>query len=186
MKNLLKALAKFHAECTPVTKSADNPFFKSKYATLDAIQEHIRKPLQDNGLVVTQANKVEDGSAIVVSTVWHVESGEFMESEFPVVVNKATAQEYGSAVSYAKRYSLSGLLNLTIQDEDDDGNKASNVTAVNPQDNVVKVKTNDLPWLNEGHASWDKVKQSLKNGFTMADVRKKFKVSKATEEKLMS
>lgn len=193
MKNLLKALAKFHAECTPVTKSADNPFFKSKYATLDAIQEHIRKPLQDNGLVVTQANKVEDGSAIVVSTVWHVESGEFMESEFPVVVNKATAQEYGSAVSYAKRYSLSGLLNLTIQDEDDDGNKATygnvRVTEANTftnTENVVKTKTNDLPWLNEGHASWDKVKDSLKNGFTMADVRKKFKVSKATEQKLMS
>lgn len=193
MKNLLKALAKFHAECTPVTKSADNPFFKSKYATLDAIQEHIRKPLQDNGLVVTQANKVEDGNAIVVSTVWHVESGEFMESEFPVVVNKPTAQEYGSAVSYAKRYSLSGLLNLTIQDEDDDGNKATHGTVkfggantVMNTENVVKTKTNDLPWLNEGHASWDKVKDSLKNGFTMADVRKKFKVSKATEEKLMS
>lgn len=193
MKNLLKALAKFHAECTPVTKTADNPFFKSKYATLDAIQEHIRKPLQDNGLVVTQANKVEDGSAIVVSTIWHVESGEFMESEFPVVVNKATAQEYGSAVSYAKRYSLSGLLNLTIQDEDDDGNKATfgnvNPSAANTvtnTGNVVKAKNNDLPWLNEGHASWDRVKESLKNGFTMADVRKKFKVSKATEEKLMS
>lgn len=193
MKNLLKALAKFHAQCTPVVKDANNPFFKSKYATLDAIQEHIRKPLQDNGLVVTQANKVEDGNAIVVSTVWHVESGEFMESEFPVVVNKPTAQEYGSAVSYAKRYSLSGLLNLTIQDEDDDGNKATHGTVkiggantVMNTENVVKTKTNDLPWLNEGHASWDKVKDSLKNGFTMADVRKKFKVSKATEEKLMS
>lgn len=191
MKNLLKALAKFHAECSPVVKDANNPFFKSKYATLDAIQEHIRKPLQNNGLVVTQANKVEDGNAIVVSTVWHVESGEFIESEFPVVVSKPTAQEYGSAVSYAKRYSLSGLLNLTIQDEDDDGNKATfgntgTVGAANNVANTVKVKTADLPWLNEGHESWDKVKSSLKNGFTIADVRKKFKVSKAVEEKLLA
>jgi hypothetical protein len=183
MKNLLEALALFHAECTPVTKSADNPFFKSKYATLDAIQEHIRKPLQNNGLVVTQANKVVEGNAIVVSTVWHVESGEYIESEFPVVVTKPTAQEYGSAVSYAKRYSLSGLLNLTIQDEDDDGNKA---TFGNAEPVSVKPKTNDLPWLNEGHEAWDKVKSSLKNGFTIADVRKKFKVSKAVEQKLLA
>jgi len=183
MKNLLEALAKFHAECTPVSKSADNPFFKSKYATLDAIQEHIRKPLQNNGLVVTQANKVVEGNAIVVSTVWHVESGEYIESEFPVVVTKPTAQEYGSAVSYAKRYSLSGLLNLTIQDEDDDGNKA---TFGNAEPVSVKPKTNDLPWLNEGNEAWDKVKSSLKNGFTIADVRKKFKVSKAIEQKLLA
>ena len=190
MKNLLKALAQFHAECTPVTKSADNPFFKSKYATLDAIQEHIRKPLQNNGLVVTQANEVKEGNAYVVSTVWHVESGEFLESEFPVVVTKPTAQEYGSAVSYAKRYSLSGLLNLTIQDEDDDGNKATFGSEVSvkadARPNKVSVKTDDLPWLNEGHEAWDKVKSSLKNGFTIADVRKKFKVSKAVEQKLLA
>ena len=183
MKNLLKSLHEFHSTVKPILKNSDNPYFKSKFATLDAIQEHIRKPLQNNGLVVTQANKVVEGNAIVVSTVWHVESGEFLESEFPVVVTKPTAQEYGSAVSYAKRYSLSGLLNLTIQDEDDDGNKA---TFGNAEPVSVKPKTNDLPWLNEGHEAWDKVKASLKNGFTIMDVRKKFKVSKAIEQKLLS
>jgi len=119
-----------------------------------------------------------------------VESGEFLESEFPVVVTKPTAQEYGSAVSYAKRYSLSGLLNLTIQDEDDDGNKATFGSEVSvkadARPNKVSVKTDDLPWLNEGHEAWDKVKSSLKNGFTIADVRKKFKVSKAVEQKLLA
>jgi len=183
MKNLLKSLHEFHSTVKPILKNSDNPYFKSKFATLDAIQEHIRKPLQNNGLVVTQANKVVEGNAIVVSTVWHVESGEYIESEFPVVVTKPTAQEYGSAVSYAKRYSLSGLLNLTIQDEDDDGNKA---TFGNLEPVSVKPKTNDLPWLNEGHEAWDKVKSSLKNGFTIADVRKKFKVSKAIEQKLLA
>ena len=183
MKNLLKSLHEFHSTVKPILKNSDNPYFKSKFATLDAIQEHIRKPLQNNGLVVTQANKVVEGNAIVVSTVWHVESGEYIESEFPVVVTKPTAQEYGSAVSYAKRYSLSGLLNLTIQDEDDDGNKA---TFGNAEPVSVKPKTNDLPWLNEGHEAWDKVKSSLKNGFTIADVRKKFKVSKAIEQKLLA
>jgi imidazole glycerol phosphate synthase subunit HisF len=182
MKNLLKALAGFHATCGPVIKTSDNPFFKSRYASLEAIQEHVRKPLQLNGLVVTQTNKVSDGQAIVVSTVWHVESGESLYSEFPVVVGKHTAQDYGSAVTYAKRYSLTGLLNLTISDEDDDGNKASaNVTQTK---NVSE--GNELPWLNESSPEWLKVVSSLKSGYTMADVRKKFKVSKAIETKLMS
>lgn len=177
MKNLLKALSTFQTQCGPVVKEANNPFFKSKYATLDAIQEHIRKPLSDCGLIITQANKVSDGQAIVVTTVWHVESGESLESEFPVVVSKATAQEYGSAVSYAKRYSLSGLLNLTIQDEDDDGNKASQ--------NAPAVAV-EMPWLNENNPSWSKIVESLKNGYTIADVKKKYRVSKEIEKKLLN
>lgn len=178
MKNLLNALAKFHKDCPPIVKDSDNPFFKSKYASLDAIQEHIRPYLQKNGLVITQANKVADGNAFVVTTVWHAESGENMDSEFPVVVSKHTAQDYGSAVSYAKRYSLSGLLNITIQDEDDDGAKASGTVA------NVSVKTDDKPWLNESSEAWTKVIAALKGGMTMNDVRKKYKVSKAVEEKL--
>lgn len=180
MKNLLESLSLFHSLCVPVTKEANNPFFKSKYATLDAIQEHIRIPLHKCGLVITQANKVSDGQAIVETTVWHVESGEHLSSEFPVVVSKNTAQEYGSAVSYAKRYSLSGLLNLTIQDEDDDGNKASNVQN-SVQVNEVK---DDKPWLDQKHASWDNVVKAMKEGYSLTDVRKKFKISKDSEQKL--
>lgn len=182
MKNLLKALAKFNTLCGPIVKDASNPFFKSKYATLDAIQEHIRKPLAEAGLVVTQPTRMSDGQAMVVSAVYHIESGEYISSEFPVVVGKHTAQDYGSAVTYAKRYSLTGLLNLTVSDEDDDGNKASaNVTQTK---NVSE--GNELPWLNESSPEWPKVVASLKSGYTIADVRKKFKVSKAIETKLMS
>jgi imidazole glycerol phosphate synthase subunit HisF len=182
MKNLLKALAKFNTLCGPIVKDASNPFFKSKYATLDAIQEHIRKPLSEAGLVVIQPTKVHDGQTMVVSAVYHVETGESLYSEFPVVVGKHTAQDYGSAVTYAKRYSLTGILNLTVSDEDDDGNKASaNVTQTK---NVSEGK--ELPWLNESSPEWSKVVESLKSGYTIADVRKKFKVSKAIETKLMS
>lgn len=187
MKELLKSLSKFHSQCPPVTKEADNPFFKSKYATLDAIQEHIRPHLQKNGLVITQVNEVTgDGTPVVTTTVWHVESGEFLESQFPIVVSKNTAQDYGSAVSYAKRYSLSGVLNLTIQDEDDDGNRATfGDTKVSAK--PLEPKGDDLkPWLNEGSQTWGKVVESLKNGYTMNEVRTKYKVSKAVEAKLMA
>lgn len=185
MKNLLKALAKFNTLCGPIVKDASNPFFKSKYATLDAIQEHIRKPLAEAGLVVSQPTKCLEGQAMVVSTVFHVESGESIYSEFPVVVGKHTAQDYGSAVTYAKRYSLTGLLNLTIQDEDDDGNKATaSVSGVTGVVNKTTSNGPELPWLNESSPEWSKVVESLKNGYSINDVRKKFKVSKAIEAKL--
>lgn len=188
MKNLLKALAKFNTLCGPIVKDASNPFFKSKYATLDAIQEHIRKPLAEAGLVVSQPTKCLEGQAMVVSTLFHVESGESIYSEFPVVVGKHTAQDYGSAVTYAKRYSLTGLLNITVQDEDDDGNKATaSVSSVSSVASVASKTTSngpDLPWLNESSPEWSKVVESMKNGYSINDVRKKFKVSKAIEAKL--
>jgi len=124
MKNLLQALVKFNNEVHPIIKGANNPFFKSKFADLATIQMTIKNPLGKNGLVITQANIWTDNQLFVETRIWHSESGENIASVFPVIVNKQAAQDYGSAVSYAKRYSLSGLMNLIIQDEDDDGESA--------------------------------------------------------------
>lgn len=128
MNSILKALSQFQTDCKAIKRNDDNPYFKSKYASLETIQQHIKPHLTKAGLVVTQANVVINDLPFVQTRVWHVESGEFVESVFPVIVTKQSAQDYGSAVSYAKRYSLTGLLNLIIQDEDDDGNTVS-VTA---------------------------------------------------------
>ncbi len=143
MKELLKALAKFQSEITPITKDATNPFFKAKYASLDHIQEHIKPYLISAGLIVVQRNIfLTDINLFVETKVIHVDTGEFETSIFPVIVGKQDAQSYGSAISYAKRYSLSGLLNLTIQDSDDDGNKAvENVSKETPKEETI--------WLTE-------------------------------------
>ena len=127
MKSILQALAKFQETCPAVIKTSNNPFFKSKYAPLEDIQRHIKPFLKSCGLVVTQANIYIDGTPFVESKVWHVESAENISSTFPVIVNKVSAQDYGSAVSYAKRYSLTGLLNIIVADEDDDASAVSEV-----------------------------------------------------------
>jgi hypothetical protein len=179
MKALLKALVGFQSECPAVKKSADNPFFKSKYATLDAIQHHIQPYLTKHGLVIVQKNITNEHGLYVMTDVIESSTGESISSVFPIIVQKNTPQEYGSAVSYAKRYSLSGLLNLIIADEDDDGNASSQPTKVEaPVDN-------NLPWLQESSESFDKVKKALQDGkATLADVRKKFKVSKKVADLL--
>jgi hypothetical protein len=125
MKSILQALAKFQETCPAIVRSSNNPFFKSKYASLEDIQKHIKPHLHKAGLVVTQANVVIEGAPYVESRVWEASSGEHISSTFPVIVGKVSAQDYGSAVSYAKRYSLTGLLNLIVADEDDDANTAS-------------------------------------------------------------
>ena len=179
MKALLKSLVEFNKQVKPIIKGANNPFYKSKYASLDTIQQTIREPLNANGLVVTQSNVLSEGQLLVETRVWHSESGESMGSIFPIIVNKQSAQDYGSAVSYAKRYSLSGLLNLIIEDEDDDGNKASDKGVT-----IIAEKTSEKPWLNEGTDEFDKVKSALSNGFKLVDVRKKYNVSKKVADLL--
>jgi hypothetical protein len=144
MKELLKALSKFQSEIKPIIKDATNPFFKAKYASLDHIQEHIKPTLISCNLVVIQRNVETEKGLFVESKVVHVDSGETETSIFPIIVSKQDAQSYGSAVSYAKRYSLSGLLNLTIQDLDDDGNVASE--KINKE---TKPETKITEWLTK-------------------------------------
>lgn len=144
MKALLAKLQLFQKEVEPIDKSANNPFFKSKYASLDAIQKHIKPVLVKVWLVITQCVNTGPEWTKVVTTVWDDKSGESLASEFPVVVSKSTAQEYGSAVSYAKRYSLAWLLNLIIGDEDDDGNTASGNSSQPQSKQLARLENKDL------------------------------------------
>ena len=120
MKELSKALLKFQEKCPVVGKDATNPFFKSKYAPLDMIWKAIKEPLQECGLIIVQPVVGQ----VVKTTVIHAESGEQLESEFPIVAKDHTPQALGSAVTYARRYSLCSLLSIQTG-EDDDGNTST-------------------------------------------------------------
>lgn len=126
IENLAKALAKFQSEITNPTNSADNPYFKSKYAPLNEILNLVRPLLSKNGLTVVQA-PAGDGSNITITTLLMHESGEWIEPE-PLILkaDKATAQGAGSAITYARRYALSAILGISSED-DDDGNHASDL-----------------------------------------------------------
>lgn len=121
---LAKHLAMFQAEVTNPANSADNPFFKSKYAPLNEILNLVRPILTRYGLSIIQAPS-GDGENISISTVLLHESGEWIE--FPPLVLKAdkvTPQGAGSAITYGRRYALSAVLGISSED-DDDGNHAS-------------------------------------------------------------
>lgn len=121
MKELFKALGQFREQVSAVKKDADNPFYKSKYADLNSILEVIKNPLLVSGLAISHNCKHTESGFIVVTTLAHIESGEHIESEFPVFGNKP--QEIWSSMSYARRYNLLALLDIPT--EDDDGQKAN-------------------------------------------------------------
>ena len=84
MKNLFKALGQFRHLVSSVKKDADNPFFHSKFADLPSILKVIKDPLNESGLAISHKCKSIESGFVVITTLGHSESGEFIESEFPV------------------------------------------------------------------------------------------------------
>jgi len=95
-----------------------NPHFKSKYADLAAIFDAARKPLSANGLAIVQTI----GDGVLHTRLLHT-SGQWIASEHPLPMS-GRPQEIGSALTYARRYSLSALIGIAA-DEDDDANAAN-------------------------------------------------------------
>lgn len=137
--NLAKALIEFNKKVDSINKDANNPFYRSKYATLANVIEGTREKLNECGLTL---NQFPDHDNNLVSLLIHAESGEYISSVYPIhpmpeyVKEKDQSgnitwrgeyyfspQAIGSAISYARRYAQCAILNLAI--EDDDGNIAS-------------------------------------------------------------
>ena len=106
-----------------VAKSADNPYFKSKYAPLDAIIEATRPVLAKHNLAVQQLPIFEDGKAGVVTRIVH-RNGTTESSTLLLPLKDQSPQGVGSAITYARRYSIASVLGIASED-DDDGNVSS-------------------------------------------------------------
>lgn len=120
---LAAALAKAQGEMTFAAKDATNPHFKSRYADLAAIVDAIRVPLSKNGLSYSQLCDFNETGALIVETVLMHSSGEWISGKLFMPVPQQTPQGIGSALTYAKRYSLAAIIGIAA-DEDDDGEAA--------------------------------------------------------------
>jgi hypothetical protein len=123
MKQIATALVKAQKAFGPALKTSTNPHFKSRYADLSACVEAVMGGLNDNGIaLVQQLHEAEHG--VTVETVFIHESGEMLNcGKLFVPATKQDAQGFGSALTYARRYSL--MAACGIAPEDDDGNAAS-------------------------------------------------------------
>jgi hypothetical protein len=123
MKNIAAAFVKAQKSFAPALKTNTNPHFKSRYVGLDGCIEAVIDALNNNGIALLQPTHESD-SGVTVETLFVHESGETMSGgKLHVPAAKQDPQGYGSALTYARRYSLMSACG--IAPEDDDGNAAS-------------------------------------------------------------
>jgi hypothetical protein len=123
MQAVSAALVKAQRNFAPALKSATNPHFRSKYADLSACVEAVIDALNDAGIMLMQKQHPCDGG-VSIETIFVHESGEQLSAGIlNVPASKQDPQGYGSALTYARRYSL--MAACGIAPEDDDGNAAS-------------------------------------------------------------
>lgn len=133
--NLAAALTKAQAEIEGAAKDRLNPHFKSKYADLSSVMDAIKPALAKHGLAFVQVSHDRDHAAAVETVIVH-SSGETMNCGIvSVPVSKGDAQGFGSALTYARRYSLSAAFG--VAPEDDDGNAAAAAKPANTATEVM-------------------------------------------------
>jgi len=120
IQDLVAALAKAQAKMQPAKFNKKNPHFKSKYADFTSCMEVCRIPLSENGLAVMQYCETHQDKLMLVTMLAHT-SGQWIKSLFPLTAGNATSQQIGAAMTYGKRYSLSAMLGIVSDEEDDDG-----------------------------------------------------------------
>ncbi len=120
---LMAALAKAQAKMKAAALNATNPHFNAAYAGLDAIWEACREPLAENELAVVQTTREDQDGTAVLTTLGH-SSGEFIRSKLYITPRERTSQAVGSAITYARRYSLAAITGVAPKGDDDDGEKS--------------------------------------------------------------
>jgi hypothetical protein len=143
MKEIYKAMLAAQKGIHGAVKDAQNPHFRSSYADLQSIIEAIKEPLNNAGIVITQPLcEMEDKNWGVMTILTHAESGEQLTSTMPVICKDMTdPQKWGSAITYARRYTLQSLVALPALD--DDGNEAAkgNTSKQKPAPTPIPPKT---------------------------------------------
>lgn len=122
INDLAQALSKAQSEMESAKKDAANPHFRSSYATLASVWDAIRGPLSKHGLSVVQTIEQSEHSAHLTTTLLHA-SGQWLSSTMPLLISKQDMQGLGSAITYARRYSLAAICG--IAQDDDDANSAT-------------------------------------------------------------
>lgn len=120
---VLSKLMKAKQEIGTVKKDSKNPFHKSNYASLNAYIDASEEHLIENGLILVQAGNGSFSEPLIVATLIHPESGQWLKSYLPILNPKLDSQGLGASVTYMRRYSIATLLGLVS--EDDDGETAS-------------------------------------------------------------
>lgn len=131
---LFKELAKFQQAMQGAKKDAKNPHFKTSYADLESVVSCVKEFSQGLNLSYTHLILKENDQNTLKTILAYSDGDKFecIESVLPLLTGKGgfnEMQALGSAITYAKRYTLQGLYGIPSEDDD-----AQSVTAVKKQE----------------------------------------------------
>lgn len=177
-QKLFTKLVSFRSQIEVVKKDATNPHFKSKYADLPSILDAIKPALTSTGLSISHQAVYEWDVLVMRTTLADSESGESIDSVFPLFGSKA--QEVGSSMTYARRYNIQSLLDLST--DDDDGNSANSSAP------IMKAKYEDdgKPWLNDKDIASMEVELQDGEVISKSAIKQDYKISKVNQEKIVA
>lgn len=187
VKGIVFGLSEFQQACPAIKKDskAGAGNFAYKYGSLPHILEAIKPHMKKAGLVFTQPINTIEGVEYIYTTLYHVASGEKIESkvELPKIEFKGmnAVQSKGSVITYMRRYALMSLLGI-VAEEDDNDSKVEKL-----QEKSFAPQGKD--WLNPKVAGkdnpiWLQAVKYLAEGGKMALVKNKYRIAKSNEEKL--
>ena len=117
--DLATALCLAQAEMGGAIKDSNNPFFKSSYADLTSVIKVIKEPFAKYGLSFVQLPVTSaGGNGVGVSTMLMHKSGQWLQGEYLLPMDKVTPQGAGAAITYARRYALQSLVGIPSVDDD--------------------------------------------------------------------
>lgn len=156
INEIIKALVLSQQEIKKAIKDGKNPHFNSRFASLESVMDACLPILNKNGIAVTQQTAMAESPEpakflLVLKTFLYHTSGQWLFSDYPIIPVKNDPQSYGSALSYARRYSLEAI--ACVGSEDDDGEAAMNRPGAEKKTIVMNdlTKTKSAaPTLSEG------------------------------------
>ncbi len=166
INELAAAMAIAQGQMGAAYKNSSNPHFKSSFADLASIGDVIKQPLSDNGLSVVQFPINNEQGVAITTRVMH-KSGQWIEESFGIKPVKAGPQEYGSLISYFRRYALAAI--FAIPQTDDDANSIQLATEA-PQKPVDAITGDQVKALVNLLAGDEKLKAQLMDAYGIAQL----------------
>lgn len=173
ISELSRAMLQIQKNLLPALKDATNPFTRSNYATLNSVMESCRDELLTHGIWLTQLPcpaPVELGAGHIglETRLIHAESGQWISSMAVIPLPKNDPQGMGSAITYARRYSLCAMLGIVTEDDDGEGAKIGSKSASSQKRSTggpqrQKGPSDDSTIVNENSRASNRVVDDLKN-----------------------
>ena len=147
--DLVAALSKAQGDYPSIGADRENPYFKSSYADLDMILRSVKPMLKANGLFFSQTTRfTADGGNMLHSRIYH-SSGQWIESRARLLPAKNTIQDYGSTLTYNRRYQAMAILGITVAHDPSDDD--AEVAMIQHRDIIAKGPSNKYNPKDQSH-----------------------------------